>query len=180
MKRLLLVPFFFGALTALAQPAGADAALRSDIDRLAALYTDGFGSLDPASRHVVFGPLFKPGSRDAVVFFTLSGVDLMSGYEQYIAIFAQGEGRSTPVSKERPYRMVASAQIGTRWARTLAWETAKVSAGQVVVHGLRWGSKDAGCCPTQPIEVTFSIAPAAGGETRYPLLRQSERSAQSR
>lgn len=180
MKRLLLVPCLFGALTVLAQPAGADAALRSDLDRLTALYTDGFGSLDPGSRHVVLGPLFKPDSRDAVAFFTLSGVDLMNGYEQYIAIFAQGQGRSTPVAKERPYRMVASAQIGTRWARTLDWKTAKISPGQVVVHGMRWGSRDAGCCPTQPIEVTFSIAPAAGGETLYPLLRQSERPARSR
>ncbi len=174
MKKLLLLLCLLVAPSAHADPAGT---IHAEIDKLVALYTDGFGHFDRKSRRVVFGPLFKPNSRDAVAFFTLSGVDLMNGHEEYIAVFAQGEGRSTPVSKERPYRMVASAQVGTRWARTLDWETARISAGRIVVRGLRWGSKDAGCCPTEPIEVTFSITKAAGNETRYPLLRESEKPA---
>ncbi len=71
--------------------------------------------------------------------------------------------------------MVASAQIGTRWARTLDWDTAKISQGRIVVQGMRWSSDDAGCCPTQPVEVTFNITAAEGRETRFPLLRQDEK-----
>jgi hypothetical protein len=132
----------------------------------------------------MFGPIFAPDSKDAVAFFTLAGVSLMNGYEQYIAIFKQGQDRSiggaendfkTPTVKERQFRLVASAQIGTRWARTLDWGTAKISQNRIVVQGMRWGSEDAGCCPTKTIEVTFSITAAEGGETQYPLLRQDEK-----
>jgi hypothetical protein len=156
-------------------PASADSAIDREIDKLVALHTDGFGYSKPKMRKVVFGPLFKPGSRDAVAFFTLAEVDLMNGYEEYIAIFAQGQGRSTPVAKERPYRLIASALVGTRWSRTLSWDTAKVSENKIVVQGTRWGAKDAGCCPTEPVEVTFSITAADGGDTRYPLLQQDEK-----
>lgn len=176
MKRLLLCLCLLNALSALAAPTSPAAVIHRDIDKLVALYTDGFGYTEPRLRHIVFGPLFKSDSRDAVAFFTLAGVDLMNGYEEYIAIFAQGKGRSTPVAKERPYRLVASAQIGTRWARTLEWKTAKISQGQIVVRGLRWSSTDAGCCPTEPIEVTFSVTTGNGDETKYPLLHQDEKS----
>lgn len=165
---------------AIAAPPNPAKGIHRDVDKLVALYTDGFGYSEPAWRHVVFGPLFKPDGRDAVVFFAVAGVSLMNGREEYIAVFAQGEGRRTPVAKERPYRMVASTQIGTRWARTLDWDTARITRGQIVVQGKRWGSNDAGCCPTEQIEVIFSIAAAEGGDTKYPLLREDERPGQPR
>src|SRR4051812_25083983 len=72
----------------------------------------------------------------------------------------------------------------TDWSRPNRWARAGPepstgkrpgsARGKVVVSGMRWGKADAGCCPTERIEVTFSIARAAGGETRYPLLVQSE------
>lgn len=184
MKRLLLGLFLLVLYGAEAAPNKAVTVIHGEIDRLVALYTDGFGYNQPKWRHVMFGPIFSPDSKDAVAFFTLAGVSLMNGYEQYIAVFAQGQGRSiggadndfkTPITKERPFRLVATAQIGTRWVRTLDWETAKISQGRIVVQGLRWGSDDAGCCPTQPIEVTFSVSTAEGRETQYPLLRQDEK-----
>lgn len=174
MKRLLAGLFLLNAFGASAAPGGSAAGIDRDVDKLVALYTDGFGYAEPRWRHVIFGSLFSADSKDAVAFFTLAGQDLMNGHEEYIAVFAQGAGRSTPVAKERPYRLVASAQIGTRWARTLDWKTARIRQGQIVVQGMRWGNKDAGCCPTEPIEVTFSITTADGQETQYPLLRQSE------
>ena len=178
MKRLLLCLCLLTVLNLQAAPANPASAINQDVDKLVALYTDGFGYTEPKMRHVIFGPLFDAKTKDAVVFFTLAGVDLMNGYEDYIAIFAQGKGRNTPVAKERPFRLVASAQIGTRWARTFDWNTAKISRGKIVVKGMRWGSKDAGCCPTEPIEVTFTITAADGGETTYPLLRQKEKPVQ--
>jgi hypothetical protein len=178
MKRQLLCLYLLIALNVQAAPANPASAINQDVDKLVALYTDGFGITEPGMRHVIFGALFEAEAKDAVVFFTLAGVDLMNGYEEYIAIFSQGKGRSTPVAKERPFRLVASAQIGTRWARTLDWHTARISPGQIVVQGKRWGNKDAGCCPTEPIEVTFTIRAADGGETTYPLLREVEKPAQ--
>lgn len=174
MKRWLLGLLLLNAPGALAASDNPAAIIRGEIDKLAALYTDGFGYNEPKWRHIVFGPLLKPDSNDAVAFFTLAGVDLTNGHEEYIAIFAQGEGRSTPIAKERPYRLVASAPIGARWARTLDWRSARIRQGRIVVQGTRWGDKDAGCCPSEPIEVTFDIATADGRETRYPLLRQTE------
>ena len=116
----------------------AAAPINRDIDRLIAIYTDGFGYNNGKSRHIVFGPLFAPDSMDAVAFFTLNEVDLMNGYEEYIAIFAKGQGRKIPDYKdERPYRMISTAQIGTRWGRTFDWKTAKISQNQIVVQGLR-------------------------------------------
>ncbi len=175
MKRLILALFIVSASPALAQSKGSAAAIHAEIGKLVALYTDGLAAFDAQSRRVLFGPLFEADSRDAVAFFVLSGVGSTNGHEEYIAVFAQGEGRSTPVAKERPYRMVASAQIGKRWARTLNWETATIRPGRIVVRGMRWGSNDAGCCPTEPIEVTYSVARAAGTDTRYPVLQESER-----
>jgi len=174
---VLLAAFLLSgfASAALAESTSPGSAINRDVDKLVALYTDGFGHSEPTWRKIIFGPLFKPDSKDAIVFFAVTGMSLMNGRDEYLAVFAQGQGRSTPVAKERPYRMVVSAQVGTRWARTLDWETAKVSPGQIVVQGKRWGSKDAGCCPTEPIEVTFSVAEADGGDTAYPLLRQAEK-----
>jgi hypothetical protein len=175
MKRLLLAICLAGALNAFAAQPDQAAAIHRDVDKLIALYTDGFGYSQAKWRHVIYGPLFKPGSKDAVVFFTLAGVELTNGHQEYVAIFAQGEGRITPVAKERPYRLVASAQVGSRWARTLNFKTATISQGRIVVRGTRWKSKDAGCCPSGQIEVVLSIADAKGGETQYPLLRQQEK-----
>src|SRR4051794_31084115 len=107
MKRLLLVLCLASASAALAQTKGPIAAIHGDIDKLSALYNDGFGRIDKEARHIAFGPVFKPDRHGAVAFFILSGVDLMNGHEEYIAVFAQGEGRSPPVAKERPYRLVA-------------------------------------------------------------------------
>jgi hypothetical protein len=125
-------------VAALAGSNSAAAPINRDIDRLIAIYTDGFGYNNGKSRHIVFGPLFAPDSMDAVAFFTLNEVDLMNGYEEYIAIFAKGQGRKIPDYKdERPYRMISTAQIGTRWGRTFDWKTAKISQNQIVVQGLR-------------------------------------------
>ena len=179
MKKLLIALCLLNALVALAADPAPAASIHRDIDKLVALYTDGFGHNEPKWRHVAFGPLFDPKSTDAVAFFSVAGIDLTNGLEEYIAIFAQGQGRSTPIAKERPYRLVATAQIGTRWARTLRWDTARISQGQIVVQGTRWAAKDAGCCPTELIEVIFTVAIANAGDTSYPLLRQSEKSGRS-
>lgn len=177
MKQLLLCLYLLSPLSVLATPPDHTTLIHRDIDKLVALHTDGFGSNSAKSRHIVFGPLFKPDSQDAVAFFTLNGVDRMNGYEEYIAVFAQGKRRAvTDEIDERPFRLIATALIGTRWNRTFHWGTATISPGQITVQGLRWGSKDAGCCPKVPIEVTFNVKKANGDDTQYPLLRQEEKS----
>lgn len=175
MARLVLVLslLLLHSTAVLAAEQKSTAILNKEIDKLVALYTDGLAS-SQSYRHLLFGAIFDEESADAVAFFVLPGIDLMNGYEEYIAVFAQGQGRKTPVSKEKPYRLIASAQIGTRWARTLDWKSARVSQGQIIVQGMRWDKADAGCCPTKPIEVTFRIAKAVGGETSYPLLTETE------
>jgi hypothetical protein len=94
MKRLLLGLFLLGLYSTEAAATSAAKAIHGEIDKLVALYTDGFGDNQPKWRHVMFGPIFAPDSKDAVAFFTLAGISLMNGYEQYIAIFAQGQDRS--------------------------------------------------------------------------------------
>jgi len=155
---------------------------------LVLIYNDGFDRSKTKPRHVAFGSLFGPASdterQDAVAFFALSGVDLTNVHQEYIAIFVQGQGRDLSENdgpKERPYHLIAAAMVGSRWTRTLDWQTAKISKGQIVVQGSRWGEGDAGCCPTQPIEVTFNIpADLADNLTRkhYPILSETEGPAQ--
>ncbi|MEI6669037.1 MAG: hypothetical protein WCP29_12860 [Acidobacteriota bacterium] len=186
MKLLLLGLVVFGSLSAPAAPAAPAAPVApavfidKEITKLLALYSDGFGYNSPKARHVVFGSLFDTGRQDAVAFFRTVEMDLSNVHFEYIAIFSQGQGRDLSDvggPTERPYHLVATAMIGSRWTRTLAWETAKISKGRVVVQGKRWAEKDAGCCPTQPIEVTFSIftgIAGGAGPHDYPVLTESE------
>jgi len=144
------------------------------VDKLIALYNDGFGTSRAGSHRLVFGPLFKDGAKDAIVLFTIAGQGLTNGHREYIAIFAQGEGRSTPIAKETPYRLIASTQIGGRWTRTFDLKTAKISSGLIALRGFRWRDKDPGCCPSGRIQLSLEIDDSAGTETRYPILREVE------
>jgi len=176
MKNILLCLCLFFALSARAAEVSPTAAIHRDIDKLVALYTDGFGSNKAKSRFIVFGPLFNPESSDAIAFFTLNEVDLTNGYEEYIAVFAQGQGRRISGHKtERLYRLVATARVGTRWTRSLEWKTAKISQGRIAVKGLRWSKNDAGCCPTEPIEVIFNVITAEEAKAEYPYLHEDEK-----
>lgn len=185
MKQLLLCLYLLSSLSAIAAPA---AVIDREITKLVALYTDGFGYNAAKMRHVTFGPLFDTEGtaerQDAVAFFSLGGVDNSNVHFEYIAIFAQGQGRDmsdVKGPKERPYHLVATAMVGSRWSRTLDWETAKISKGQIIVQGTRWVEGDAGCCPTKPIEVSFNISTKLVGELtpeQYPVLRESEQPGQ--
>jgi len=181
MKTLLLCLFLLNPLAAAAAPPTGPAALiHRELDKLVALYTDGFSSNDAQSRHVVFGSVFDTERQDAVAFFSLAGVDNSNVDFEYIAIFAQGQGRDMSAMKgpkERPFHLVTTAMIGNRGTRTLDWKTARISRGQIVVQGTRWAEGDAGCCPTKPIEVTFKISAKLIDELepdQYPILSESE------
>lgn len=179
MKRLLIFILLLNALSANAAPTGPAAVIDKEVTKLVALYTDGFGFNDAGMRRVTFGPLFDKDRQDAVAFFALGGMDNTNAHFEYIAIFAQGQGRDASSAggpKERAYHLVATAMVGRRWTRTLDWRTAKISSGKIVVQGTRWAKNDAGCCPTEPIEVTFRLAANFVDEFTpdYPALRETE------
>ncbi|WP_146747801.1 hypothetical protein [Paramagnetospirillum kuznetsovii] len=110
----------------------------------------------------------------AVAFFIIQGISMMNGFEEYMAVFRKGQDRATPTSPEKPYRLTAATQIGTRWGRTFDWKAAKVTPGQITIRGTKWSDADAGCCPSLPIQFTFAVTPAAGHDTQYPLWRETE------
>ena len=180
MKKLLPCLYLLASLSAIAAPTGPEALIHKDIDKLVAVYSDGFAYSNAKMRHLAFGPLFHKDRRDAVAFFALGGVDNSNVHFEYIAIFAQGQGRDMSEMKgpkERPYHLLASSLVGGRGVRTLDWQTARISKGQIVVQGTRWVEEDAGCCPSKAIEVTFNISTKVVDELspeRYPILTESE------
>lgn len=186
MKQLLLYLCLLSSLSAIAAPSDLvqAALIDREITKLVALYTDGFGYNNVKMRHVTFGSLFetegKAERQDAVAFFSLGGVDSSNVHFEYIAIFAQGQGRDlsdVKGPKERPFHLVTTAMVGSRGTRTLDWETTKIRKGQIIVRGTRWAEGDAGCCPAKPIEVTFNISTKLVDELtpeQYPVLRESE------
>jgi len=169
---LILCFVAFGARAAEPHPL---ASIHKDIDRLAAAFSDGFGQDDRKRRWIKTGPLFGQDEEGAVAFFALSGLDLMNGTEEYMAVFARGQDREVPKAKEKPYRLILVTLIGTRWSRAFDWKSAAVRPGEISLKGLSWGEGDAGCCPTRAINVTFRLAKAEGADTRYPLLTEDER-----
>ena len=180
MKRMLCI-FLLCSFSAIAAPNDPAALIDQELTKLIALYTDGLASNDARSRHVTFGSLFDdPKRQDAVAFFSLQGVSLSNVHQEYIAIFAKGQGRDLSGAKgptERPYHLVATAMVGSRGSRSLDWKTARITKGQIVVQGKRWAQADAQCCPTKPIVVTFSIAASLEDDLMpesYPVLRESE------
>ena len=185
MRQLSIVPaiaILLGALGSYAEPRSSPSPLDREIDKLISLYADGFASSDKKARHIIFGPLFGKGRKDAVVFFSLFGVDNSNAYLEYVAVFAAGQGRdfsSQGGAKERPYHLIATAIIGNRLGRTLDWKTAKIAEGRITIRGLRWAEGDAGCCPTSPTQVTLTVANNLIDEIRpdrYPVLRENENS----
>ena len=180
MKRLLCLLLFY-SLNAIGAPNDPAALIDQELTRLIALYTDGLASNEAKLRHITFGSLFDdPERQDAVAFFSLQGVSLSNVHQEYIAIFAKGQGRDLSRAKgpkERPYHLVATAMVGSRGSRTLDWKTAKITKGQIVVQGKRWAADDAQCCPTKPIVVTFRISASLEDDLMpesYPVLRESE------
>ena len=180
MKKLLLCLSLVSSPSVITAATGPTAVVHREIDKLVALYTDGFAYNSVDMRHVTFGSLFDTKRQDAVAFFSLGGVDNSNVDFEYIAIFAQGQGRDMSAAKgpkERPFHLVATAMVGNRGTRTLDWKTAKISQGQIVVRGMRWAEGDAGCCPSKPIIVTFNISATLVDELtpdQYPILRESE------
>jgi hypothetical protein len=186
--KLLVIFFLLCSLSANAAPTSAAAAIHRDIDKLISLYNDGFDRSKTKPRYLGFGALFgsETDRQDAVAFFALSGVDLTNVHQEYIAIFVQGRGRDLTEHggpKERPYHLIATSMVGSRGTRTLDWRTARISKGKIVVQGVRWGEGDAGCCPTQAIEVTFNIAADLANKltpNHYPILTETEGPAQTK
>lgn len=184
--RLVGAAFLYGSstlwpATSSAAPPAPFAGIDAEVAKLAARYSDGISHNDAKDRHVVYGPLFDTPRPAAVAFFTLAGVGLTNVDREYMAIFAPGAGRDLSKvngPKERPYHLVATLPVGSRWSRTLDWRSAKISRGQIVVRGRRWSKDDPGCCPSLPIEVTFEVSPDLPDAPvfgQYPVLREVER-----
>jgi hypothetical protein len=152
--------------------------LNDEITKLIELYSDGFADSDLTLRHITYGPLFDSDKPAAVVFFSLAGVGLSNIHHEYIAVFAQGGGLDlTRIKgpKEKAFHLVATALVGSKETRTLIWDTAQITQGTIVVKGLRWGKGDPGCCPSESIEVEFTISDNLVSElipNRYPLLQE--------
>ena len=184
MRLLILLSSLFIAGVVRASPASdnltpdLEAVLNDEITKLIELYSDGFADSDQALRHITYGPLFDSDKPAAVVFFSLTGVGLSNVHHEYIAVFAQGGGLDlTRIKgpKEKAFHLVATALVGSKDTRTLIWDTAQITQGTIVVKGLRWGKGDPGCCPSESIEVEFTLPDNLVSElipSRYPLLQE--------
>lgn len=150
-----------------------------EVDKVAALFNDGLSGKTRVTRKIVFGHLFGSEQEDAVAFFALGGVGASNTHVEYITIFSGGLGRDFSDGggpKEKPFHLLVAQPVGMRWARTLDWNTTKLSQGKVVVQGLQWKEEDAGCCPSKPIEITFTVSKDFASvvhPARWPVLEES-------
>jgi len=137
-----------------------------EIDRLVSLYSDGIAVGYPEYRHVTFAKLFQRRSEAAVSLFSVEGFQGGNLHEEYLAIFEPVEATVIEGKKTNPYRLLAVQKIGGRGWRTFDWETIQIVRGAIVLKGQKWKAEDAGCCPSEPITVTFRLRDDALVESR--------------
>ncbi len=127
--------------------------LRTQTERLAVLLSDGYETFDPHS----FATKSSRNSKYIAVFFTLRGQAKGNGSLQYLAFFVRNEELDPTPSNPSSHRLGAFSNIGARGERHFDLHTAIISGDTVTVKGMALGSNDAMCCPSIPLQSTFSI-----------------------
>jgi hypothetical protein len=158
MRRALLITLVVSvAAVAVAAPQS-KTPIQKDIEKLVALYSDGFATSYPKYWHIEFGKIFGGSREDAVAIFSIEGFDGGNDDHQYLAFFEAVDMEPAVNGKNRPFRLVAVTQIGGRGWREFDYQKVKqLGANFVTLNGQAYGPKDAMCCPSVPIQVTFHI-----------------------
>jgi len=127
------------------------------LPRLVELYSDGVAQGLPELQRVQYGHFFEEESDDAIALFSLEGFGGGNEHGEYIAFFQGVEPYEANGERTRPYRMVATMQIGGRWWRTFDWKSLAIEPGVARISGKAWRTEDAGCCPSAPVTATFRL-----------------------
>jgi hypothetical protein len=131
--------------------------IEQNVDQLVALFSDGLAVSYPKYRHIEFGRIFGTKREDAVAIFNIEGFHGGNEDHQYLAFFESVEPDQVTGRPSRPFRLVAVVQVGGRMWRQFDWQKMKFSPGSVTLIGLKYGPKDAACCPSVPIRATFCV-----------------------
>ena len=151
MKLFWLLLVVFLALPASAIAERPDPALDKSVDRLAALLTDGYATLDQAQLVPV------RSSNLIAVFFNLQGPAKGNGSWQFLAFFEVNFDLSSEFPASSKYRLLGYKQVGSRGTRLFDSTSATFQHGKVTVGGAAFKPSDSMCCPSLPIRSSFVI-----------------------
>jgi hypothetical protein len=165
MRQALQIAFIVIAATVTAVATPSDVPIEEDLKKLVALFSDGFATSYPQFQHIQFGRIFGSNLEDAVAIFNIEGFDGGNDHHQYLAFFKAVA--PDPDNKNfRPFQLVAVTQIGGRAWREFDWRNLKIGPNFVTLEGKTYGPKDAACCPSVPIQVTFQVTNGVISESR--------------
>ncbi|HWQ08373.1 MAG TPA: hypothetical protein VN436_04675 [Holophaga sp.] len=150
---LLLVALLPGTAHAKPAPGPIDQA----VSRLIQLYGDGIAVSEPEFRSIAYGHFFDAESADAIALFSLEGFDGSNYHGEYIAFFQGVEPYQANGHRTRPFKLIATMQIGGREWRTFDWKSLSVRPGEVTISGKAWADQDPGCCPSRPFTTAFRL-----------------------
>ena len=131
------------------------APIEKDINKLVGLFSDGLAISYPQYWQIEFGNVFGNGRQDAVAIFSLEGFDGGNDDHQYLALFKAVPPDSA--LKPCPFRLVAVALVGGRLWREFDGQKIIIGTNSITLSGKKYGTKDAVCCPSVPIQVTFHL-----------------------
>ena len=140
--------------------------IEQNVDQLVALFSDGLAVSYPKYRHIEFGKMFGTKRQDAVATFSIEGFHGGNEDRQYLAFLESVETDQAAGRTSRPFRLVAVVQVGGRMWREFNWQNMKFGPGSVTLSGLKYGAKDAACCPSVPIRATFCVKDGVISETK--------------
>jgi hypothetical protein len=134
-------------------PGAVDAA----IARIAPLLSDGHARYEGGAIAAACDSAASPAA-DMAVLFGLTGWGGGNGSRQFLAILTpldtDGALRG---SETRPYALVGVIPVGADFDRW--FDTMEAVPHRVVLHGKRWGAKDAHCCPSRTVRTVYEITP---------------------
>ena len=151
---LLLVALLPG--TAHAKPAAAGP-IDQAVSRLVQLYGDGIAVNEPEFRSITYGHFFDEESADAIAMFSIEGFGGSNDHGEYIAFFQGVEPYQANGRKTRPFKLIATMQVGGREWRTFDWKSLAVRPGEVTISGKAWQPEDPGCCPSRTFTTSFRL-----------------------
>jgi hypothetical protein len=158
MRRALLITLVVSVATIALPSPQPKTVIQKDIEKLVALYSDGFVTSYPKYWHIEFGKIFGGSREDATAIFSIEGFHGGNDDHQYLALFEAVDVAPTVSGKNRPFRLVAVTQIGGRgWREFDSDHIQAFGTNFVTLNGQAYGPKDAMCCPSVPIQVTFHI-----------------------
>lgn len=143
-----------------------EAPIKESVEQLVKLFSDGLAVGYAKFRHVEFGKIFGSDQADAIAIFNIEGFHAGNEEHQYLAFFESVDQDRVGQRTSRPYRLIAVAHVGGRMWREFDWQKVKFGPSSVTLTGAKYGPKDAACCPSVPIQVTFGVKDGVISETK--------------